>query len=342
MRTNTRSAGKRITLTDSNSTQARLLELLRSKPHDYISGERLSNDLNMSRTAIWKHINTLRKLGYQIEAITSVGYKLLSSPRLLLPLEIRNGLKTTTIGRHIHWSYELASTNTLALDLAEQGAEEGTVVLCEAQKHGRGRMKREWLSQAEADIALSIILRPEFAPGHASGITCISAISVVEALEKSCQLKPAIKWPNDIMIHGKKAAGILTELRAELDRIHHLIVGIGINVNSTRFPQELQDKATSLCLELQETVSRTKIVQRLLESFEFWYQTVCGLRPERAFERWRELSCTLGRYVTVNLGDTTLHGTASRMGLNGSLFVRLDSGEEREVLAGDVTMVNKI
>ena len=343
MRGKTKLAGKKFTLTsESNSINAKILELLRSKSHDYISGEQLSKELMMSRTAIWKHINALREFGYHIEAITSVGYKLTSSPALLLPLEIRNGLHTKLIGQHIHWEYEVASTNTLALKLAEQGAKEGTVVISEAQKQGRGRMKRDWISQPEAGIYLSIILRPKFVPIKAPYITYISAIAVVEALEELFKLKAAIKWPNDVMIHGKKTAGILTELRAEMDGIHHMIVGIGINANTSRFPKELREKATSLSLELKEKVSRTDIVRALLESFEYWYQVVCGSKPTRAFERWRELSCTLGHPVEVNLGDELLKGVANRMGPGGSLFVTLDSGEEREVLAGDVTMVARI
>lgn len=334
---------KKFTLTKSKlSINARILDVLRSRSHTYISGEQLSRELSMSRTAIWKHINALRDLGYQVEAITSVGYKLTSSPSLLLPLEIKNSLRTKTIGQNIHWAYEVDSTNTVALKLAEGGAQEGTIVLSESQKHGRGRMGRTWISQPERGIYMSVILRPNFVPMKAPRITFIAAIALVETLERLFGLKAKIKWPNDVIVNGKKTAGILTELRAEMEGIHHVVVGIGVNANNTRFPKALRDKVTSLALELNEEVSRIDIVRTLLETLERWYHIALGDHPEQTFERWRELSCTLGNRVEVNLGDKILTGVATHLDPTGSLYVRLDSGEEREILAGDVTMVANV
>ncbi len=339
----TKLPGKKFTLTKSNtSINARILDVLRSKSHTYISGEELSRELKMSRTAVWKHINALRYVGYRIEAITSVGYKLVSSPSLLLPLEIKNGLHTECIGQNIHWEYESDSTNTLALHLAEKNASEGTVVVSESQKHGRGRMGRDWISQPEAGIYLSVILRPNFVPMKAPCLTFISAIALVESLDRVFGLKARIKWPNDVMIGGKKVAGILTELRAEMERIHHVIIGIGINVNNTRFPRALNNHVTSLTLELNQKVSRLALVRALLESLEKWYFVTLRDHPERTFERWRELSGTLGRHVEVNVGNGIVKGIASRLGPSGSLYVQLDSGEEQEILAGDVTMIEKV
>lgn len=339
-----KASGKKIMLSNANlSINAKILDVLRSKSHNYISGEQLSHELNMSRTAIWKHVNTLRDLGYRVEAITSVGYKLLSSPSLLLPLEIKNGLRTKLIGQEVHWEYEVGSTNTVALQLAEQGEPEGTVVVSESQRQGRGRMGRAWISQPESGIYLSVILRPHFVPMKAVCVTFIAAIAVVEAIERLFGLRAQIKWPNDVMIHGKKMAGILTELRAEMEGIHYMIVGMGVNVNTTRFPKELQSKVTSLNVELKEKVSRVKLAQAILEGLEQWYlatQSEGGV--ERAFDRWRELSCTLGHRVEINLGTEIVHGLATHLGQMGSLFVTLDSGEEREILAGDVTMVERV
>ncbi|MCP4404903.1 MAG: biotin--[acetyl-CoA-carboxylase] ligase [bacterium] len=343
MRSKTKLPGKKFTLTSANtSINAKILDLLRSKSHDFISGEQLSKELKMSRTAIWKHINTLRDFGYHVEAITSVGYKLVSSPSLLLPLEIKNGLKTDSFGKNIHWEYEVDSTNTLALKLAEEGASEGTVVVSELQKSGRGRMGRNWISQAESGIYMSIILRPKFVPAKAPYITFISAIALVESLQRVLDIEARIKWPNDVMIAGKKTAGILTELRAEMEGIHHIIVGIGINVNNKRFPEELRDKVTSLSSETEQKVSRTAVARAFLESLEYWYRITIGPHPEQSFERWQELSCTVGNHVEVNLGDSVLKGVATRLGPGGSLFVTLETGEEHEVLAGDVTMVARI
>lgn len=336
----TKLPGKKFTLHENTlSINAKILDVLRARTHTYISGEQLSRELNMSRTAVWKHVNALRSLGYRVEAITSMGYKLISSPSLLLPLEIKNGLNTRFIGQNIHWEYEVTSTNTIAAQLADKGAPEGTVVVSECQKQGRGRMGRNWISQPENGIYLSLILRPNFVPMKAPCVTFISAIAVVEALEHVLGLKAGIKWPNDVMIHGKKVSGILTELKAEMECIHYVIVGIGINVNNNRFPKAFRDKVTSLSLEVKHKLSRIAIVQALLSSLERWYVSTLEHGIEQTFERWRDLSCTVGNPVEVNLGDEILYGVASRLSSDGSLYVQLDSGEERQILAGDVTMV---
>ena len=339
----TKLPGKKFTLTQNTlSINARILEVLRAKSHAYISGEQLSRELDMSRTAIWKHVNALRDLGYKVEAITSVGYKLVSSPELLLPLEIKNGLNTRFIGQNIHWEYEINSTNSLALQLAEQGSPEGTLIVSESQKQGRGRLGRSWISQPETGIYMSLILRPTFVPMQAVRITFISAIAVVETVKEVLGIDARIKWPNDVMIHGKKTAGILTELRAEMESVHYVVVGIGINVNNTHFPKALHDKVTSLALEHQEKVSRIKLLQALLRTFERWYQRALSEQSGQTFERWRELSCTLGNRVEVNLGDEIVRGLATRLEPNGSLHLKLDSGEERQILAGDVTMIASV
>ena len=203
-------------------------------------------------------------------------------------------------------------------------------------------MGRTWLSQSEIGIYLSLILRPNFVPMKAPSITFMSAIAVVEALERSLGIKAAIKWPNDVMIGRKKVSGILTELKAEMECIHYVIVGIGINVNNTKFPEAFQDKVTSLSLELKENVSRVKVVQALLQALERWYLITLGDGLERTFNRWRELSCTLNNRVEVNVGDKVLKGIATRLGPDGSLCLKLDSGIEKQILAGDVTMVANV
>jgi len=203
-------------------------------------------------------------------------------------------------------------------------------------------MGRTWVSQPEIGIYFSLILRPNFVPLRAPWITFMSAIAVVEALEQALGMKASIKWPNDIMLAGKKVAGILTELKAEMECIHYVIVGIGINVNNTRFPKAFRDKVTSLSLELKERVSRVKIVHALLHALERWYVITLGENSQRTFTRWRELSGTLGNRVEVNVGDEILKGVATRLGADGSLYLKLDSGVEKQILAGDVTMVAKV
>jgi BirA family transcriptional regulator, biotin operon repressor / biotin---[acetyl-CoA-carboxylase] ligase len=170
----------------------------------------------------------------------------------------------------------------------------------------------------------------------------MSAVAVAEALEQSLGIKAGIKWPNDLMLNGRKVAGILTELKAEMECIHYVIVGIGMNVNNAKFPKAFRDRVTSLALETKQKISRTVLVQALLQALERWYFSTLEDGGERTFERWRTLSCTLGNYVEVNVGETILKGVATRLEPSGSLYVRLDSGEERQILAGDVTMVANV
>ncbi|MBD3305221.1 biotin--[acetyl-CoA-carboxylase] ligase [candidate division KSB3 bacterium] len=173
-------------------------------------------------------------------------------------------------------------------------------------------------------------------------MTFISAIALVEAIEQTLGLQAKIKWPNDVMIDGKKTAGILTEIKAEMERIYYIVVGIGINANNTRFPKALRANVTSLALEAGRDVSRIQLVQALLHNFERWYQITKQNDIEHPFERWRAYSCTLGNRVHVNVGEETLEGLAIRLGANGSLYLLLDSGQEQEILAGDVTMVASV
>ncbi|MBS3982270.1 MAG: biotin--[acetyl-CoA-carboxylase] ligase [Dethiobacter sp.] len=304
----------------------------------YVSGGQLSNQLQVSRTAVWKHIGGLREDGYEIESSPRLGYRLVSVPDLLLPLEIWDGLRTKILGKQIHYRRTMDSTNRLARELAAAGAAEGTVILSEEQLAGRGRLGRSWVSPA-GGIWLSLILRPQLAPHKAQLITLLAAVAAVEATQKTTGLVPGIKWPNDLLLGGRKLAGILTEVSAEMERVNYLVLGIGLNANlsAEHFQGELADSATSLLLELGQSVCRVRWVQNFLTLFEQAYLATEEQGFASVLACWRRYSVTLGQDVIVSLGSRSVHGTALDIDEQGALLVKTVSGLET-FLSGEVSL----
>src|SRR5580693_5189979 len=240
------------------TTDAKILSALRANPCG-VSGAQLAEQLAISRAAIWSRIEELRSLGYDIEASPHFGYRLLSSPDALHADDLLARLgKTKVIGRDIRVFKETTSTNDVIEKLARDGVKEGVVVFAESQTKGRGRLGRKWISPAHKGLWFSILLRPDLRPQETTQLTVASATALRRAIHNETGLSPEIKWPNDILIRGKKVAGVLTELSAEVDRVKHIILGIGIDVNlsANEFPAELKKTATSLKIETGETVSR--------------------------------------------------------------------------------------
>jgi len=317
--------------------ERKILKALREQEH--ISGEELGKRLHVSRTAVWKHINKLREMGYQIFSSPGRGYSLTSVPDLLLPEEIELGLNTDVFGRKIVFYHELSSTQDAAKRLAGQGEGEGTVIIADTQTHGRGRMGRGWSSLPRHGIYFSIILRPELRPSHVLQIPLIAGVAVAQAIEKATPLRPRIKWPNDIIVNGKKAGGILTETSAEIDAIDYVVLGIGLNVNTPRslFPEEIKEAATSLSEESGEKVSRVKIIQCILVELELLYKqfTTFGFEPIR--ETWKALSNTIGAWVEISgMEEKKVDGKAIDIDRDGALILQKRSGSIMKILAGDV------
>ncbi|MCL0095433.1 biotin--[acetyl-CoA-carboxylase] ligase [Dehalococcoidia bacterium] len=302
-----------------------------------ISGEELGQALGTSRMAVWKHITALRREGYRIDASRGKGYLLVSAPDSLLPEEIKVGLRTSLLGRQIAYHRELASTQDAAKALAAQGAGEGTTVIAETQTGGRGRMGRGWASPP-GGVYLSIILRPAIKPSEALRFPLIAGVAAAQAIEQLTGVKPGLKWPNDVILEGRKAGGILTEMSAEIDRINYIILGIGINVNTRRahFPEEIARIATSLREECGEEVSRIKLVQEILAQLESLYQDfqVSGFEPIRV--RWKALSNTIGARVSISSGGKQVDGEAIDIDGDGALILQKTDGTLERVLAGDV------
>ncbi|MEA1945235.1 MAG: biotin--[acetyl-CoA-carboxylase] ligase [Euryarchaeota archaeon] len=311
----------------------KILEMLKDRPEDFISGEDLSEALNISRTMVWKHIESLREDGYVIESITGRGYMLKEIPDLLLPFEIKKNLRTDFIGKQIYHFDEIDSTNVEAKELAES-SRDGTVIVAEKQLEGRGRMGRKW-SSPPGGIYLSMILKPGIPPDHIHRLTLVAGVAAAEVLNE-LGLKAEIKWPNDILINEKKVCGILTEMDAEMDAVNYVIIGIGINANTEldMFPPITMIGATSLSEELGREVNRVAITQNFLERFERHYVTFLKGDFHSVLEYWREHSSTIGRRVKIVTKFRTIVGEAVGIDHDGALIVELDSGSIEKEITG--------
>ncbi|KCZ70289.1 biotin-(acetyl-CoA carboxylase) ligase [Candidatus Methanoperedens nitroreducens] len=298
-----------------------------------VSGEILASELEVSRAAIWKHIKALRDEGYMIESSPNIGYSLVSSPDRLSPAGIKAGLKTSIIGKNIQYFNEIESTNTIAREVAGS-VEEGTVIIAESQTGGRGRMGRKWISP-EGGIWLSLILKPRIQPLYASRITLLAGVSVAKTI-RSYGLLAGIKWPNDVLINGKKVCGILTEIEAEIDVIDYCIVGIGIdaNVDTESFPEEVRESSTSLKKELGHEVDRAGFVQRLIEEFEALYLKFQRDDFSSILDEWRDMSATIGEWVKITTRTRTIYGEAVGVDSEGALILETGEGKLEKIVAG--------
>jgi BirA family biotin operon repressor/biotin-[acetyl-CoA-carboxylase] ligase len=252
--------------------EEKIINTLRSTS-SFISGEDLSRELNVSRVAVWKHIENLRHLGYRIEAQHQRGYRFISAPDKLISMEIRHGLKTAVIARDIIAYDEVSSTNDIAMDLAGRGAKEGTVVVAEKQTSGRGRLGRKWFSPARCGLWTSIIFYPEFKPVELCQMNLIMGVALAQAIRKETGLQAELKWPNDIIISKKKVGGILIEMTATMDKVKNLAAGIGINVDISKkdFPSDLRETASSLRLEKGTDIDRLSLFREILYQIEYYY-----------------------------------------------------------------------
>ncbi len=318
-----------------------ILEALQQK--GYVSGEQLAKRFNISRTAVWKHVNELRKRGYEIDSSPRLGYSFVKSADLLLPEEICLGLDTCVIGKRILHREEVTSTQDVAEELARHGAEEGVVVISERQTKGRGRKGRNWASPAHEGVYLSAILRPNVRPNQVLQMPLIAGVAVSRAIEKVTSLRPKIKWPNDIILSGKKVGGILTEMRCEVDSINYIVLGIGINVNTREslLPEPTRRIATSLAGECGQYVSRVRFVQCLLAEFETLYSEFLVSGFDTIREQWKALNNTTGSWVKVSDGDGEIEGEAFDIDREGFLLVRREDGDVKRIIDGDVSLSSR-
>lgn len=314
----------------------RILSILYETDAPFISGEELSRILDVSRSAVWKQIKALRALGFDIIAEPSHGYRLVSSPDRLHAASVSHLLQSELIGKKIVSLEETVSTNGVAFRMAEDGAEEGSVIIAEFQTGGKGRLGRSWVSPAGVNLYCSVILRPPIQPVAAPQLTFLSVIAVARAIEQTTPLQARIKWPNDILINGKKVAGLLNEMSAETDKVNFVILGIGVNLNMAEgdFPDDLRHPATSLLLESGVKVDRTSFTSVMLHELDSLYSVFLAEGYGPARREWLERSRLEGAMVTVTDGGIVRKGVVAGIDEFGALL--LDSGEQ--ILSGDVVI----
>ncbi len=317
-----------------------ILKALRSVGDGSVSGAELSQQLGVSRAAVWAHIEDLRALGYEIEASPHGGYRLLSAPDLLHADDLLARLgRTRVIGRDIRVFEKTTSTNDVVEKLARDGVKEGVVVFAESQTRGRGRLGRRWLSPSRKGLWFSVLLRPDLRPEETTRLTVASATAVRRAIEHHTALKPEIKWPNDIHIGGRKVVGILTELNAELDRVKYVILGIGVDVNlASGDLLELRKVATSLQSELGRPVSRAELAVAILRELDHDYARIASGGFGAVADEWAAHCATLGHDIVIRTGNRQIRGRAEALGEEGALLLRTEHGHLERITGGDVTI----
>lgn len=322
--------------------KTKILQILRQS-EGYISGQELCEKLGVSRTAVWKVIKQLREQGYEIEAAQNRGYRLVAVPDVLSKQEMKSCMHTKWLGHNIFYYDEIDSTNTEAKRKAEAGEPHGTLVVADMQSAGRGRRGRDWSSPKHQGIFFTILLRPEIEPVNAPMLTLVMAMAAARGISKRTGLETQIKWPNDIVINGKKVVGILTEMSAQIDYVNHVVIGTGINVHQTSFPEEVAQKATSLDLEQENQggtrIFRAQLLEEILEQFEICYEIYIKTQDlSGLMEEYNQQLVNKNRRVRVldPLGE--FEGQALGINTHGSLLVEKDGGEIVEISSGEVSV----
>ncbi len=318
----------------------KLIELLVKNAMVVVPGPKIASEIGVTRQQVWTWMEKLRELGVEIHGVQSEGYQLVTIPDILVPSLLRAELGDLAIGRNVLHYFRIDSTNALALKAAADGAEHGTVVVAEEQTAGRGRLGRAWFSEKSSGIYTSIILRPPLSPAAAPVITLMAGLAAQKAVKSATGLDADIRWPNDLLVNGKKVCGILTEMSAEVDQIHAVVIGIGINVNHSTMPPELEDIATSLRIEARRVLSRVKVMVALLREVERYYQLLLKDGNRAITERWEAASSfAFGKRVRVVTGAGEVFATTAGVEPSGALKIRHEDGREELLVAGEVIEV---
>ncbi|MDC3415354.1 biotin--[acetyl-CoA-carboxylase] ligase [Aquibacillus salsiterrae] len=320
------------------STRNKLIDILNVHKNSFISGQQLSNQLNISRTAVWKHMRELEKDGYVIEAAPRKGYRIVESPKKVSSNTIHWGLQTKWLGKEVVHKHRVPSTQTVAHQQALNGSSHGTVVIADQQTKGKGRLNRKWYSENDDGVWMSVVLRPNIPPNQAPQLTLLAATVLANVLTKLKIPEVGIKWPNDILIGDKKVAGILTEMQAEHDQIHYLVLGIGLNVNqsSDTFPDEVKDIATSLKLASNQSYSIRQLIQDILFEFEKSYDVYMSDGFTSIKQNWERFGYKMGEKVAINSGNRTWTATLHGIEADGSLLVSNDDGSHERLYSAEI------
>ena len=315
-----------------------ILRLLRSAD-GYISGQELCNRFGVSRTAVWKAINQLKEAGYEIEAQQNKGYRLMAAPDLMTEAEIKSLMHTDWVAKEVLYFDTIDSTNTKAQELAEKGYPSGTLVVADKQESGKGRRGRSWVSPSGTGIFMTLMIKPDINPNNASMLTLVAALAVAKAITSVTGEEALIKWPNDIVVNGKKVCGILTEMNAQFDYINHIVVGIGINVHNESFPEEISQMASSLMIEAGgKRFHRAQIIAETMSYFEQYYDTFLETQDLSALVReYDELLVNRNKSVRVLDPKEPFDGKAMGITPKGELIV--DTWESRKLVSsGEVSV----
>lgn len=318
--------------------KAEILKMLR-QTDGYLSGQQLCDHFQVSRTAVWKAINQLKEEGYEIEAVRNKGYRIVDIPDRITADAIKSCLETKWIARNLEYYDEIDSTNNRAKAAGESGGADGTLFVAEKQTAGKGRRGRCWESPAGSSIYMTVLLKPNMNPSDAPMLTLVMAYAAAVAIHEKTGIDIGIKWPNDLVVNGKKICGILTEMSAEIDYINHVVIGIGINVNTESFPEEIAKTATSLRIEAGKEFVRCELIAAIMEHFENAYEAVCeagNLEPIK--EAYNKLLVNCNRQVRVLEPGHEYDALALGIDKTGELQVECEDGTRKSVFAGEVSV----
>ena len=328
-------------MTQQRTNRDAIAGFLKEAP-GYVSGAEMASKLCISRASVWKAIGLLKREGYVIESSPSKGYQLVKSPDLCIR-DLKNMISGATerIGLELLFFDSVSSTNTVAMEIASHGCPDGTVLIADCQTAGKGRLGRSWSSPPGKNLYVSIILRPEISPRDATALTLLSAVACASAIRQTTAVSVSIKWPNDLMVGRRKLGGILTEIKADIDRINYAVVGIGINVALTfeDMPDDIRLLATSVMIETGNRFSRTDLAAALITEFDRWYGRLLTEGKGVIIDAWLGMSSTIGKQVFVATANQSFEGFAEGIDEEGILIVKLADNSYRKVSAGDVSMV---
>ncbi|HWG58762.1 MAG TPA: biotin--[acetyl-CoA-carboxylase] ligase [Candidatus Acidoferrales bacterium] len=332
---------KRAAIVLSGATDRRmdaLLTLLSENTTIVVSGAKIAKEIGVTRHQVWRWVERLREAGVRVKGHARMGYHVERWPDVLAPQLLRRRLYGTPFGRRIHHFFKIDSTNTAAMALGEVGEPHGTVVLAEEQTAGRGRAGRSWIAEKSAGIQCSVLLRPRLAPAQAPLLTLVAGLAARDAAADVLDAAPDIRWPNDVLVGGKKLCGILTEMRAEPDKIHYAVVGIGMNVNQAKMPAALQAIATSLRMETGKSHSRAELLIRILRQFDAYYDQFLTEGSAPILRRFAEVSSYFqGKRVRITANGETFTGITAGLDPSGVLRVARTDGRGIEAVhSGDV------
>ena len=320
----------------------KVLKFLKSHKDDFLSGQDLSDVLKISRVAVWKHIKTIKSLGYKIESKQKLGYRLVKNSEKLLPWEIVDGLKTKIVGKKVYYFDTIDSTQNYAVEISKKKNENGSVVISQRQTAGRGRMNRKWVT-VKGGLSMSIILHPKFDTSVSTLFPMAASLALATAIQKTINMKPNVKWPNDVVIKGKKVAGMIVDASIQSNLIESMVLGVGINFKVDTKHLESQLKGTknfygvASLLKIDDTTNPLKIVQNFFSELEKIIVLLDQGETSKIIQRWEKISSTIGKKVSVKTNDGIITGLAKKINSDGSLNI-VKNGKIQRLLVGDISI----